>query len=246
MLGQEISGYLGELSGTLKSLAGRLQDQELWETTRRLFHTIKGTAATFHLDAVSTPAKAAEARCIVAVEDVQARIAETFEACLERASAIAAALQVSFAREEVALALAEARSQSAGSTDNVQDVAETPPDAEMAGFFICDVRDQIEVIEQAVLRWEKGENPAEQARATQRGFHTLKGAANSIGLTHIALSVHEAEGFLEEIAARGAEGNPALFAFLFGAVDQLRGYLKDLSVNLSTRWRYDEKAYIAH
>ena len=132
MLGQEISGYLGELSGTLKSLAGRLQDQELWETTRRLFHTIKGTAATFHLDAVSTPAKAAEARCIVAVEDVQARIAETFEACLERASAIAAALQVSFAREEVALALAEARSQSAGSTDNVQDVAETPPDAEMA------------------------------------------------------------------------------------------------------------------
>ncbi len=236
MLGQEISHYLGELTGTLKSLAASLADQELWETTRRLFHTIKGTAATFHLDAVSAPAKAAEARCIVAIEDAQARTFDTFEVCLERADAIAAALKVSFPREEIELAVAEARAASASMAHGE---IETPLDAEMAGFFIRDARDQIETIEQAVLRWEKGEKPIEQVWAAQRGFHTLKGAANSIGLTRIARSVHDAEGFLEGVAIGGAVGSPALFSFLLGAVDQLRAYAKDLSENPATRWRHN-------
>jgi chemosensory pili system protein ChpA (sensor histidine kinase/response regulator) len=233
MLGQEISNYLGELTGTLKSLAENLADQELWETARRVFHTIKGTAATFHLDAVSAPAKAAEARCIVAIEDAQARTFDTFEACLERSVAVAAALKVSFAHEEIGLALAEAK---AASTSTAQGELETPLDAEMAGFFIRDARDQIETIEQAVLRWEKGENPLEQVWAAQRGFHTLKGAANSIGLTRVAACVHEAEGFLEGVATGGGQGSPALFSFLLGAVDQLRAYAKHLSENPATRW----------
>jgi chemosensory pili system protein ChpA (sensor histidine kinase/response regulator) len=236
MLGQEISGYLTELAEKLKSLPARLADQELWETTRRLFHTIKGTAATFHLDAVSAPAKAAEARCIVAIEDAQARTFDTFEACLERAAAVAAALHVAFPRDEIALAQAEAKAASAASA---QAEAETPLDTEMAGFFVRDARDQIETIEQAVLRWEKGEHPLEQVWAAQRGFHTLKGAANSIGLTRVAKSVHDAEGFLEGVAIGGGQGSPALFSFLLGAVDQLRAYTKELSESPATRWPHD-------
>lgn len=236
MLGQEISNYLGELSGNLKSLAGNLADQELWETTRRLFHTIKGTAATFHLDAVSAPAKAAEARCIVAIEDAAARSYDTFEACVERATVIAAALKVSFSRDDIDLAVAEAKASSAASPEGE---TEAPLDAEMAGFFIRDARDQIETIEQAVLLWEKGEHPLEQVWAAQRGFHTLKGAANSIGLTRIARSVHEAEGFLEGVATGGGQGSPALFSFLLGAVDQLRAYAKDLAANPATRWTHN-------
>jgi len=236
MLGQEISNYLGELTGTLKSLVANLAAQELWETARRLFHTIKGTAATFHLDAVSAPAKAAEARCIVAIEDAQARNFDTFEACLERATIIATALKVSFVRDEIDLALAEAKSKSAASSEAETEV---PLDAEMAGFFIRDARDQIETIEQAVLRWEKGENPLEQVWAAQRGFHTLKGAANSIGLTRIAKSVHDAEGFLEGVATGGGQGSPALFSFLLGAVDQLRAYTKELSANPATPWTHN-------
>lgn len=236
MLGQEISNYLGELSGNLKSLVGNLANQELWETTRRLFHTIKGTAATFHLDAVSAPAKAAEARCIVAIEDAAARSFDTFEACVERAAAVAAALKVSFSRDDIDLAVAEAEASSAASPEGE---SEAPLDAEMAGFFIRDARDQIETIEQAVLRWEKGENPLEQVWAAQRGFHTLKGAANSIGLTRVAKSVHDAEGFLEGVAIGGGQGSPALFSFLLGAVDQLRAYAKELSTNPATRWSHN-------
>jgi chemosensory pili system protein ChpA (sensor histidine kinase/response regulator) len=239
MLGQEVSGYLGDLTGTLKSLIANLGDQELWETTRRLFHTIKGTAATFHLDAISLPAKAAEARCIVAVEDAQARTPDAFEACLERATVIAAALKVSFAREEVALALAESRSRTAKAAAGEPADADAPLDADMAGFFIRDARDQIETIEQAVLRWEKGENVSDQVRAAQRGFHTLKGAANSVGLILVARSVHEAEGLLEGVAAGRIEGGPALFAFLLGAVDQLRTYVKDLADNpAAAPWKH--------
>lgn len=236
MLGQEISNYLGELSETLNSLVSKITDQELWENTRRLFHTIKGTAATFHLDAVSAPAKAAEARCIVAIEDTQARTFDTFEACVERASAVATALKVSFSREDLDLSLAEAKASSAASPEGE---SEAPIDAEMAGFFIRDARDQIETIEQAVLRWEKGENALEQVWAAQRGFHTLKGAANSIGLTRVARSVHDAEGFLEGVATGGGQGSPALFSFLLGAVDQLRAYAKELATNPAIRWSHN-------
>ena len=238
MLGHEISNHLGELAGNLKSLAARLADQVLWETTRRLFHTIKGTAATFDLEAVSAPAKAAEARCLVAMENAQARTFDTLEACLEHASAIAASLKVTFLREDIELALAGAKASSALSA-SAGDESEAPLDAEMAGFFIHDAREQIETIEQAVLRWEKGENSVEQICAAQRGFHTLKGAANSIGLTRVARCVHEAEGCLERVAIGGGQGCPALFSFLLAAVDQLRAYTKGLSGNLATRWPHN-------
>ncbi|NOT60541.1 MAG: PhoPQ-activated pathogenicity, partial [Acidobacteria bacterium] len=42
-----------------------------------------------------------------------------------------------------------------------------------------DAREQIELIEQSVLRWEKGEKAPEQVWAAQRGFHTIKGAGKT-------------------------------------------------------------------
>ena len=238
MLGQEISGYLNELTETLRMLLADLPNLELWDKSRRLFHTIKGTAATFQLDGLSAPAKAAEARCLVAAEDVHARTFETVEACLERAAGVAAALHLDFPREDLAFAVEEAKARPA-SAPKGSDSDDAALDAEMAGFFIRDARDQIETIEQAILRWEKGEHPAEQVWAAQRGFHTLKGAASSIGLSRVARSVHEAEGFLEGVATDGAQGSPALFSFLLGAVDQLRAYAKELSTNPRACWLHD-------
>ena len=239
MLGQEVAGYLTELTANLTELAGNLADQAQWEKTRRLFHTIKGTAATFHLDAISAPAKAAEAHCIVAAEDAHARTREAFETCVQRAHLVARALSLPFNEKPLleALDLGLAKAAMLGASDATAETAALDP--EMAGFFIRDARDQIEVIEQALLRWEKNEQPTEQVQAAQRGFHTIKGAGNSIGLTAVAQSVHEVEAFLEGVAAAGAVGSRALFTFLFGAVDQLRHYLADLTKNTASPWRND-------
>lgn len=251
MLGQEVAGYLGELSTRLAALATQLGEIEPWEETRRIFHTIKGTAATFHLDAVSAPAKAAEARCIVAVEDAAARTRDAFETCLHRAEVIAKALQLAFDAEPLRAALENALVAAAPVA------SETAPagpalDPEMVGFFIRDAGDQIQLIEQSVLRWEQvggaAGQPGDAAAqpealacvwAAQRGFHTLKGAANSIGLTAVAQSVHDVESYLETLAATGAAGTRALFTFLLGAVDRLRSYLAELAKDPAAPWRQD-------
>ena len=244
LLSQEVAGYLTDLTTNLTALAGNLANEAQWERARRLFHTIKGTAATFGLDAVSAPAKAAEARCIAAVEQANARTREAFETCLHRAHVVARALHLPFDEQPLLEALETGLAQAANlaAATAVPDVAALDP--EMAGFFINDTRDQIAVIEQAVLRWEKGELPLEQVNAAQRGFHTIKGAGNSIGLTGVAQSVHEVEAFLEGVAAAGAVGSKALFTFLLGAVDQLRHYLADLTRNTASPWRHDWQSAI--
>ncbi|HEX5218925.1 MAG TPA: response regulator [Verrucomicrobiae bacterium] len=245
LLSQEVAGYLTELTASLTALAGNLAAKEPWEKTRRLFHTIKGTAGTFGLDTVSAPAKAAEARCIVAVDEALARNRETFEACAHLGATIAKSLHLPFdegrLREALELGFAQAANAAAASAP----APAAALDPEMAGFFINDTRDQIGIIEQAVLRWEKGEKPIEQVWAAQRGFHTIKGAGNSIGLTAVAKSVHEVESFLEELAGKGAKGSKAVFTFLLGAVDQLRRYLVGLARNTATPWRHDWSVTIA-
>lgn len=236
LLSQEVAGYLTELSANLAALASNLSAEAEWEKTRRLFHTIKGTAATFNLDAVSAPAKAAEARCIVAIEDKSTRTREAFDTCVQRAHIVAKALRLPFDESPLQAALENAR---AAAQPQAHVATTSAIDPEMAGFFVRDARDQIELIEQSILRWEKGVKPEEQLQAAQRGFHTLKGAGNSIGFTTVAQSVHEVEAFLENIATTAPQGDKPLFAFLLGAVDQIRGYLNELAKNPATPWRHD-------
>ncbi len=303
LVSQEVAGYLGELGSCLVALAsgaGGLTDVVQWQQARRLFHTIKGTAATFKLDAVSAPAKAAEKGCVAILEalqkqsaDLPQRARKAVERCVERAQVVAQALGLSFAAEAVreALRVAETaaanaaaaqvstndsqcstdvnagdKGQVAGATnpevvspvtrhappptENDAQLSTNPPpasavDAEMVGFFINDAREQIQIIERAVLAWEKGERTTEQLWAAQRGFHTLKGAGNSIGLTAVAQSVHEVEEHLEGLTVAGAVGDKPLFAFLLGAVDQLRRYLADLTRSAVAPWRHDWSAALA-
>jgi chemosensory pili system protein ChpA (sensor histidine kinase/response regulator) len=239
LLGQEVAAHLAELTANLTALAANLTQEKEWERTRRIFHTIKGTAATFNLEAISTPAREAEARCLEALENGHARNRETFETCVHRANMVAQALHLPFDEQSLREALELGSAQSADSTATPATSETAPLDPEMAGFFINDTHDQIQIIEQAVLCWEKNDQPPEQVRAAQRGFHTIKGAANSIGLTAVAQSVHEVEAYLEIVADAEAVGSRPLFTFLLGAVDQLRHYLTELARNTATPWRND-------
>lgn len=233
LLRGELEGYLRELSGKLMALAPDISKTENWETVRRLFHTIKGTAATFHRNDLSAPAKAAEARCITALEDASVRDYKTFVICVERASQIATVLSVAFDSSAILDCLPKE-----GGAKNSEE-RDPVPERDFANFFITDARAQIETVESALLRWERGENAAEQVAAVQRGFHTLKGAANSIGLRRVGKALHAAESHLTNVASGQISVSPEGFARLFKCVDELRQFLKLLEADNAAVWEFD-------
>jgi chemosensory pili system protein ChpA (sensor histidine kinase/response regulator) len=111
-------------------------------------------------------------------------------------------------------------------------------DAELMSFFIEDAEDQIRTLERATLRWEQGEAPAEQRAAVRRAFHTLKGAANSVGLSELGLEFHHAEDYVETLGENKLKASPRFFAFLLSAVDQLRGLLQTLRAQNAPNWTH--------
>ncbi|MBS0659778.1 MAG: hybrid sensor histidine kinase/response regulator [Verrucomicrobia bacterium] len=66
-------------------------------------------------------------------------------------------------------------------------------DREMLEFFIPETEEYCETMERAVEAWER--NPADEQppQTLMRLFHTIKGAANSIGLSHMGRLAHSME-----------------------------------------------------
>lgn len=66
-------------------------------------------------------------------------------------------------------------------------------DREMLEFFIPETEEYCETMERAVEAWER--NPADEqpVQTLMRLFHTIKGAANSIGLSHMGRLAHSME-----------------------------------------------------
>ena len=99
-------------------------------------------------------------------------------------------------------------------------------------------------IEQAVLAWERGDTPAEQISAARRAFHTIKGAANSVGLRRLGASVHHAEELMEQVADGRVSPKAELFAFLLRGSDEIRNYARSLASGQPVRWEHDWAAVI--
>ncbi len=70
--------------------------------------------------------------------------------------------------------------------ENLEPVADRPDalDADLIGFFNEEAAEQIAKVEKLLLKWETGETP-EAWREMRVCFHTMKGAANSIGHVRI-------------------------------------------------------------
>lgn len=66
-------------------------------------------------------------------------------------------------------------------------------DREMLEFFVPETEEYCETMERAVEAWER--NPADEqpSQTLMRLFHTIKGAANSIGLSHMGRLAHSME-----------------------------------------------------
>ena len=98
-------------------------------------------------------------------------------------------------------------------------------DPEIRDAFLADASELFERIEPVVLGLGRAGNDAEALHQLGRCFHTLKGAAGSVGLGDLAQYVHGLEEYLE---AAEAPATPDLIDLLLEAVGHLERLLDHL------------------
>jgi chemosensory pili system protein ChpA (sensor histidine kinase/response regulator) len=229
---EEAAIYLEDLSTTLGSLVADPASEEPWGAARRLCHTIKGSAAMVGLDETSERGGHAEKVARSAQEDASLRTAEQAAEVEKTVREIAASLGLPF----------EVKSKER----TVQPVGGAPQlSSELAEAFLFDAREQIETLESALLAWERGENVGEQRDAVFRAYHTLKGAANSIGLGALGQNLHAAESVVERSRLENANLSHESFAFFFRTVDDLKSFERELSASAAAAWKHDWQHDIA-
>ena len=101
-------------------------------------------------------------------------------------------------------------------------------DEEIREAFLADASDLFERIEPLVLGLGRDADPRQSLRELGRCFHTLKGAAGSVGLADLATLVHALEEHLEETSSPAS-------ADLIDVLYQMLGYLEGLIGLLRTR-----------
>lgn len=226
---EEASGYLTELSVALGLLRTADSDEQ-WEIARRLSHTIKGSAAQVGLAEVSEQAKTAEFIARSAEEDKEERGAARVADLIRAVEHVARLLGITFK-----LVTPEEAPQA---------TAPGAIDRELVGAFILDARDQLDQLEGALLTWERGEAPEPSRAAVYRAYHTLKGAANSIGMNALGANIHAVESLIEG-SSSGSMPAKEWFTFLLGTVDQLRKFAAELERDPAAAWTLDWNPTVA-
>jgi chemosensory pili system protein ChpA (sensor histidine kinase/response regulator) len=173
----------------------------------RLFHTLKGSAATVGLDSVSAMAA-----------DLQSTLQDALERNFDRGAGLSAA--------EVADLVTRTNSLLTASELPELVVDAAIPDAEAApgGFapaapnfvaareavviavdpeiyeaFEEETAELMAAIERDVLRLEESQQPQGVLLELFRAYHTLKGSVNTVGLAPLGRVIHRVEDFLEEL-----------------------------------------------
>ncbi len=107
-------------------------------------------------------------------------------------------------------------------------------DPEMIEVFIEEAGGLYDPIESAIMQWEQGHDEKEQKASLRRHFHTLKGAANSVGLRSLGSDFHALEDYMESL---DTEQTPdTLFSFLLRCLDEIRNYVEAIESNPNTPW----------
>jgi chemotaxis protein histidine kinase CheA/CheY-like chemotaxis protein len=108
-------------------------------------------------------------------------------------------------------------------------------DDEMREAFLADAIDLFERIERIVVGLGTQDDPREGIHELCRCFHTLKGAAGSVGLKELAALVHEVEERLGHAGTGVSEGLNNLLHRVVGYLEDLIGLLRrDPDVPLRT------------
>jgi two-component system chemotaxis sensor kinase CheA len=88
--------------------------------------------------------------------------------------------------------------------------------------FISEAREQIEAIEQLLLRLEDAPDDRELMNALFRCAHTVKGSAGIFGLDRVVAFTHHVEGLLDQLRDGHVAFTPALSTLLLKCNDQIQ------------------------
>src|SRR5262249_48872109 len=96
-------------------------------------------------------------------------------------------------------------------------------DPELREAFLAEATDLFERIQTLVLSLDQQADPAETLHELGRCYHTLKGAAGSVGLLELASLVHSLE---ESLDGPPAIVTPGMVALFHGGLRSLEGILE--------------------
>lgn len=241
---EELKDLLADVPDLLQGLADPAEQMNLCADLGRIFHTVKGSAATVGVedcrdlgkllqDAFEAPTEDAELLPLRPefARAVDQPLRELFLAAGLEPPEAALALLSELTEASVADADDDA-DLSTGSapppTDHAPQTTEPsfaesdpsttePPSSvepEIMEAFALDADVALEACESALLAFEKDANDRAPLRILFRQFHTLKGAAAAVGLDRIARQLHAGETLLENAADRGIPGPPDRFTQL--------------------------------
>ena len=107
-------------------------------------------------------------------------------------------------------------------------------DEEIREAFLADASDLMERIEPLVLGLGHAADPGQSLGELGRCFHTLKGAAGSVGLADLATLVHVLEEHLEMASGPAPAGLIDVLHQTLGYLDGLIGLLRDRSASVGS------------
>lgn len=239
----------------LAALADPAQQANVCADLSRVFHTVKGSAATVgrtdlrdvgallqhefetHADEALLPLTPAF------FDRVAEPLGQVFLAAgLEPPTALAVAAEAARASQVDADDAPDAAPDDAdGDADRVpagrgaasvpfaaEAAAQPQIEPEMMEAFTLDADAALSASETALLYLERNPRDRTQLRALFRHFHTLKGAAAAVGLTRIAEQLHAGETLLETVIESAVEhGAERIIELLLELVDSVAGLLAE-------------------
>jgi len=200
---QEARESVIELQRQLGSLRKSRDDLGAARQLERLFHTLKGAAATVGLADVAAIASTLQKQ-LVAVVDSGAPVTDELLAELGSGTvklleaAGLADLAQTFHQEP------EAEPEPAPTQPGHNRHKVALPNPELWQVFAQECSELLETLDGAILALESSARPKDDIRALLPTYHTLKGVVNTIGLNPTGAALHQVESLLEGLVQRGS------------------------------------------
>ncbi|HEX3766643.1 MAG TPA: response regulator [Kofleriaceae bacterium] len=185
----EASTTLTAVDDALAALATRLDDRALLKAIERGFHTLKGAAATVGLAAVS--ARASD------LQDLAELLVEAGRPVT--ASEVAGLIRDAAAMRQLAGLPAPTAAPPAPDAAPANRIAVPVPDPEVDASFQHECADLLEQLDRTALALERSDRPHDPIGELLRGYHTMKGVVNALGLEPIGDQLHRVEDLLERL-----------------------------------------------
>ncbi len=97
--------------------------------------------------------------------------------------------------------------------------------AELVGQFVAENTDNLQELEQGLLRLKKHPNDANSINAVFRAIHSIKGTADYVGLAQIKTLSHHLESILQLVRSDRLEITPDVSDLAFETADALRSMI---------------------